>query len=229
MAVLKCQHCEYVKEVSEKYAGRAVKCPQCGNAAKVHDMTLLLTAYSDTLLEFQTELKELKHTMAECGATPLAPVSIQISEEFTEAFHKVFRENRIAMTEFSDAMKLRDAITKRSERMSMYLMRFSFVGFFILLVIMLFLAWQFIDTSKEVSVQLTDINTHISTVSNDLINVKENLNTIDLNSAADQKTVESVDEIQNQISNLNQEISQTQAQLDSLSKKYNALVYGSYR
>ncbi len=101
MAIIKCEHCEYTKEISGQYADKTVKCPSCGQSTKVHDTIVLFTAFSEKLSEFQGELDELKQIATENQAKPVA----ELNEELMQTLGKMLRDHRIAMTEFNDATK----------------------------------------------------------------------------------------------------------------------------
>jgi DNA repair exonuclease SbcCD ATPase subunit len=177
MAILKCPHCEYSKEVSDQYAEKTVKCPSCGQPAKVHDTISILTAFSDKISEFETELSELKSSVT---TIPQSANSANINEELVDTLAKIFRENRIAMAEFNDATKRWENVTLRSEQQTLLWTRLGITGFFILLMIIVFLVFNtsrnmqvFSENAHAFSEQMQLVGSRVKTISDDLGNVKQ--------------------------------------------------------
>lgn len=231
MAILKCQHCEYSKEVSEQYAEKTVKCPSCGQAAKVYDTIALLAAFSEKMSEFQVELDELRQTVANQPAP-----AVQASEELTQALGKIFREHRIAMTEFNDATKRRDAITLRAERRTLNLARFGMAGFFILLIILMFFVFQFADNARTVSEQVFTIADRMKMITNDLDSLKQGLTKLNMGmqtNSVNPEIASSVNDIhsamgsvQNKIREINNNVVQL---MERVENKDDAARYRQYR
>lgn len=216
MAVLKCHQCGYTKGIAEQYAGKSVKCPQCEQPAKVYDTALLLTAYSKKVVEMQSELKEVKQVMAEYQTQVVQPAPQQPAVE-EQVLNKLFRENRIAMTEFNDATKLRNNMMQRSEKANYHLMRFSIVGFLIILVLISFLMIQMVNRTDEVSSQLASIGVGIQTTTQELQDIKNLMSSLENggNDASSQVDMEA----------LNKEVERLNKKLQTLSDKYNSLYY----
>ncbi len=230
MAVLKCQHCEYTREVSEQYAGKSVKCPSCKQTAKVYDTTVLLTAFSDKMLEFQAEIQELKQNMQEQSSPIASSNAIPIiTEEVTHALQQVFRENRIAMTEFGDAIKRQETINLKVSGVNTFFIRFGVFSFMLLAASIVFFMMQFIKTTEVVSTQLNNINNTITTVNHELVAIKDNINKSNLNNSNHQQVLDSVSAMQIRVTDLNQELSRVQGQIKEVSNKYDALIYRPYR
>ncbi len=232
MAILKCEHCEYSKEVANQYAEKTVKCPSCGQAAKVYDTIVLLTAFSEQMSIFQTELTELKQSVA----TPAA-----MNEEFADTLAQIFREHRIAMSEFNDATKRREAITLRAEQQAMSATRLSIAGFFILLIITLFFAFKFTDNVNSLSEQVLTADSRIKVIATDLGSIKQNL--VKLNTSIStpdsqpyQEITASVEELQtsvetvrNKMKELTTNISQMRQQISELATQDDTQRPRSYR
>lgn len=234
MAILKCEHCEYSKEVANQYAEKTVKCPSCGQAAKVYDTITLLTAFSEQMSAFQTELTELKQAVA-------TPSSTAMNEEFADTLAKIFRENRIAMAEFNDATKRREAITEKAERQALLLARLGVAGFFTILIIMLFFVFKFTNNVKSLSEQMFTIDNHVKVNATDLGNIKQSLlklNTTISNADTQsyQEITASVGELQNSVETvrskmkeLTNNISEMRQQLSELSTQDDVQRYRPYR
>jgi uncharacterized protein YoxC/predicted nucleic-acid-binding Zn-ribbon protein len=228
MAVLKCHQCGYTKGVADQYIGKAVKCPECGQATKIYDTALLLTLYSKKVLEVQTELKEVKEVMASYQTYTTQPaVPVQNSEEQSQVLNKLFRENRIAMTEFHDATKLRNSMMSRIEQASSHLMRFSIVGFLIILLLLGLFMMQVSSKTDNLSNQLAVIGGGIQASTQELQSIKNVASSLNMNTddSSDPQTVESIQSVQTEIEKLNQEISRLNKKLKTLSDKYNSLYY----
>lgn len=221
MAILKCHHCGYTKGVSEQYVGKSIKCPECGQAAKVYDTALLLTAYSKKVLEIQSELKEVRQVMTEQQS--LAP-QMAISEELTNSLAKIFRENRIAMTEFGDATKLHNSTVMRVENANANLLRFSVVGFVIIFAMIAFFALQIVDNTNKLTQELSMVNSNMQASNAELNAIKEvfaNLDSLSTNLPADADS--------DDVAKLQQEISRINERLKTLSQRYDSLLYRPYR
>lgn len=238
MAILKCPHCDFSKEVSEQYVNKTVKCPSCGQGTKVYDTIALMTAFSEKLSEFKTELDELKQ-----GIVDQALPAAQNNEgEMLEAFGKIFREHRIAMVEFNDATKRREVITARAEQRSLYLMRFGIAGFLIMMLLMIFFVYQFTESTKVVYEHSLKTSSRVKNVSDDLNTVKDSLsklavNTQAMNAQSRQEVTSSVSEIQasvgtvqGKVKELNGSVTQMRDQLKDLSMKNEMILrYFPYR
>lgn len=230
MAVLKCQHCEYTREVSEQYAGKSVKCPSCKQTTTVYDTTVLLTAFSDKMLEFQSEIQTLKQNIQEQNSSIITSTANPVvTEELTHALQQIFRENRIAMTEFSDTIKRQEAINFKVNSVNTSFIRFGIFSFIVLCAIILFFMMQFIKTTDIVSTQLNNINNTITTVNHELVAIKDNINKSNLNNNNNQQVLDTVSTMQSRMTDLNQELSRVQAQIKEVSNKYDALNYRPYR
>ncbi len=216
MAVLKCHECGYTKGLSDQYIGKSVKCPQCGHATKIYDTALLLTAYSKKVLEIQTELKEVKQVVASYQTYTAQPV--YNPDEQTQSLNKLFRENRIAMTEFNDATKLRNNMMLRMEQAGIYLMRFSVIGFLIILVFLGFFMIQLNNKADDLTTQLATIGGGIQSSSQELSSIRTVVSSLNVE-GADSQTMQA------DIEALNQEIERLNKRLKSLSEKYNSLYY----
>lgn len=231
MAILKCQHCEYSKEVSEQYAEKTVKCPSCGQPAKVYDTIALLAAFSEKMSEFQTELQQLRQAVAEQAAP-----ATQANEELTQALAKMFREQRIAMTEFNDATKRRDTITERAERRTLHLARFGIAGFFILLITLMFFVFQFADNARTVSEQVFTIADRMKIITDGLDGLKQNLIKLNTNIQANPSNAAlatsvsnihtAIDTVQNKVQEVNNNVTRL---IERTETTDNATRYRSYR
>jgi methyl-accepting chemotaxis protein len=228
MAVLKCQECGYTKGLAEQYVGKSVKCPQCGHATKIYDTALLLTLYSKKVLEIQSELKEVKQVVAEYKTYTAQPV-VHNAEEQSQVLNKLYRENRIAMSEFNDATKLRNAMMLRMEQAGTYLMRFSIVGFLVILLLLGFLMMQLVNKTDHLSTQLETIGGGIQASTEELQNIKQvasSLNSTSTNNTVvDPQVTESIQSVQTEIEALNQEMASLNKKLKALSDKYNSYYY----
>lgn len=238
MAILKCPHCDFSKEVSEQYVNKTVKCPSCGQGTKVYDTIALMTAFSEKMSEFKTELDELKQSVL----NQELPAARNDEGDMVEAFGKIFREHRIAMTEFSDATKRRDVITARAEQRSLYLMRFGIAGFLIMMLLMIFFVYQFTESTKIVHEHSIKTSSRVKNVSDDLNTVKDSLaklamNTQAINAQSRQEITSSVGEIQTavdtvqgKVKELNGSVVQMREQLKDLSMKNEMILrYFPYR
>lgn len=222
MAILKCHHCGYTKGVSEQYVGKSIKCPECGQAAKVYDTALLLTAYSKKVLEIQSELKEVRQVMTEQQS--LAP-QMAVSEELTNSLAKIFRENRIAMTEFGDASKLHNSTVMRVEDSNAKLLRFSIVGFVIMFTMIAFFALQMANNTAKLTQQLSMVNSNMQTSNTELNAIREafaNFDSLNLEPIVDTAAQDNMTELQQEISRINE-------RLKTLSQRYDSLLYRPYR
>lgn len=234
MAILKCEHCEYSKEVANQYADKTVKCPSCGQAAKVYDTITLLTAFSEQMSAFQTELAELRQAVA-------VPSSTAINEEFADTLAKISREHRIAMAEFNDATKRREAITEKTERQSLLLARLGMAGFFIILIVVLFFVFKFTDNVKSLSEQMLTIDNRVQVNTSVLENIKQSLlklNTIVSNTdtqsyqeiaASVGELQSSVETVRNKMKELTSNISEMRQQLSDRSTQDDMQRYRPYR
>jgi len=238
MAILKCEHCEYSKEVASQYAEKTVKCPACGQPAKVYDTITLLIAFSEQMSAFQAELTELKQSAA-------TPSSTAMNEEFADTLAKIFRENRIAMAEFNDATKRREVITEKTERQSLLLTRLGVAGFFAILIIMLFFVFRFTNNVESLSEQMLTIDNRVKVNATDLGNIKQSL--LKLNTAlsnadsnADTQSYQemtasvgelqnSVETVRNKMKELTNNISEMRQQLSELSTQDGVQRYRPYR
>ncbi|WP_353571188.1 hypothetical protein [Candidatus Albibeggiatoa sp. nov. BB20] len=239
MAVLKCHQCGYTKGLADQYVGKAVKCPECGHATKIYDTALLLTLYSKKVLEIQSELKEVKQIVAEyqtytaqppAPAPAPAPISVHDPEEHSQVLNKLFRENRIAMTEFHDATKLRNSMMSRIEQASSHLMRFSIVGFLIILILLGFFMIQVSDKTDNLSTQLATIGGGIQASTQELQSIKNVASSLKANNnsgqqQATQQVTESIQSVETEMEKLNKEVSRLNKKLKKLSDKYNSLYY----
>lgn len=213
MAIIKCQHCEYTKEIAAQYAEKTVKCPSCGQSTKVHDTIALFTAFSEKLAEFQTELDELKQVSSENQLKPPP----ELNDELTQALSKIFRDHRIAMTEFNDAAKKRDVITQRTEQRTSQLFRFSVLGLFAIILILLFFIFEFTGHFQTFSKQFFSMNSSIQTIGSDLSEVKTSL--IQLNTTAKAMSFESGSEISTLVATVNQNVAKMQSSMDKVTDK----------
>jgi uncharacterized coiled-coil DUF342 family protein len=233
MAILKCSHCDFSKEVSEQYVDKTVKCPSCGQAAQVYNTIALMSAFSETMLEFKTELEELKQKIANQELS----VAQHDDDDTVEAFGRIFREHRIAMTEFSEATKRRDVITSRTDQRSLYLMRFGIAGFLIMMLLMSFFIYQFTESTKLVYEQSIKTNGRVKNVNDELNTVKDNLAKLAMNTQSHQEMTNSVGEIQTavgtvqgKVKELNGSVVQMREQLKDLSMKNEMILrYFPYR
>lgn len=215
MAILKCSHCEYSKEVSNQYAEKTVKCPSCGQPAKVHDTISILTAFSDKITEFETELSELKSSTA----TISQPANV--NEELVETLAKIFRENRIAMAEFNDATKRWENITLRSEQQTLLWTRLGIAGFFTLLMIIVFLVFNtsknvqsFSENAHAFSEQMQLVGNRVKTIADDLNSVKQTVGK--LNTAFSSSDLSKYQEIVGSVSELHDSIATVQHKMREL-------------
>ncbi|ALG68097.1 hypothetical protein [Beggiatoa leptomitoformis] len=206
MAILKCPHCEHSKEVPAQYADKLVKCPACGQAAKVYDTIALLTAVSEKMSDFKTELDELKQFVTSQSAQAQ-------DEELTQGLTKIFREHRIAMSEFNEATKRRDMLTARSELRMQWISRLGIVGFLVLTAMMLFMIFQFTEHTKNLYEQSIAVNGRVKTMTNDLNTVMAT------NTPFQKELVTSVGTVQEQVKELSGNLVQVQEQLKVLSNK----------
>jgi uncharacterized protein YoxC len=186
------------------------------------------------MLEFQTELTELKQSVA-------TPTPAAVNEEFADTLAKIFRENRIAMVEFNDATKRREAITLRAEQHAMLLTRLGVAGFFIILIIMMLFVFKFTDSVKSLSEQMVTMDNRTKIIATDLGNVKQNLvklnttiTTTDMqsyqeiaNSVGELQT--SVETVRNKMKELTSNISQMRQQLSELATQDDTQRPRSYR
>jgi phage shock protein A len=194
----------------------------------------LLTAFSEQLSIFQTELTELKQSVA-------TPSSTAISEEFADTLAKIFRENRIAMAEFNEATKRREVITEKTERQALLLARLGVAGFFTILIIMLFFVLKFTNNVESLSEQIFTIENHVKVNATDLGNIKQSLLKLNtaLSSADTQSYQEitvsvgelqnSVETVRNKMKELTNNISEMRQQLSELSTQDDAQRYRPYR
>lgn len=217
MAILKCSHCEYSKEVSDHYAEKMVKCPSCGQPAKVHDTISILTAFSDKITEFEAELSELKSSVT----TPQLSNSGNMNEELVETLAKIFRENRIAMAEFNDATKRWENITLRSEQQSLLWTRLGIIGFFSLLIIMVFLVFNtsrsmqtFSENAHVFSEQMQLVGSRVKTIADDLNHVKQTV--VKLNTTLSASDLSKYQEIVSSVSDLHDSMATVQHKMREL-------------
>jgi DNA repair exonuclease SbcCD ATPase subunit len=220
MAVLNCNHCGYTKGVTDQYAGKMVKCPECEQPAKVYDTALLLTAYSKKVLEIQSELKEVKQVITEYKNHLVQPIQ-PVSDELPQSLNKLFRENRIAMTEFNDATKLRNSMILRIQQESSHLMRFTVIGFLVILGLIAFLVIQATEKNQHVSDQLAVIGGHIQASTQEL----QVLKTTALSLNTDDSKQDAVKSIQSNVEKLEQKIERLNQELEKMSDNYDALLY----
>lgn len=227
MAILKCPHCEHAKEVSNQYAGKMVKCPACGQTAHVYDTVTLLTAFSEQLSEFQTEIEALKQKVENGGRSPE-----NTHEELTQGLNKVFREQRIAMSEFNDASKRREIMTLRIEKRAQKIIWLGLAGFLILSVITLFYIMQSTENTKLLFEHSLALNGRVKTMNQDLNGVRENvvkLASVVNNSTLQKQVTDSVGAMQEKVKELNSSVVQVREQLKELSQKNdNMLRYYPY-
>lgn len=60
MAILRCPHCQFLKEVANTHLGKTVPCPKCKKEAKVVDTVKLVETAVNRFLEVGQKYKELK-------------------------------------------------------------------------------------------------------------------------------------------------------------------------
>ncbi|MCV6638845.1 hypothetical protein [Candidatus Albibeggiatoa sp. nov. NOAA] len=224
MAALKCQHCGYTRSLADQHIGKEGKCPQCGNTAKIYDTALLLTLYSKKVLEIQSELKEVKQVMAEHQSYIAQPVPQQPAND-EHSLNKLFRENRIAMTEFNDATKLRNTMMLRMGESSTYLLRFSVVGFLVILVLLSFFMIQVSNKTDHLSGQLASIGGGIQASTQELHNIQNVISSKEIEQPDDSQVKDSIHSVKTEVDELTQEIASLNKRLKKLSDKYNSLYY----
>lgn len=62
MAILRCPHCQFLKEVANQYLGKTVPCPKCKQSAKVMDTVKLVDAAVKQYLKTTQDYKVLKNS-----------------------------------------------------------------------------------------------------------------------------------------------------------------------
>jgi len=236
MAIIKCEHCDYTKEISGQYAGKTVKCPSCGQSTQVHDTIVLFTAFSEKLSEFGGELAELKQIVTD---NPIKPVA-ELNEELTQALGKILRDHRIAMTEFNEATKKRDVITQRTEKRTQSLVRFSLLGFFAMILVLLFFSFEIVSYTDVISKQLFGMNDSVKAINADLAAVKVNLTQLSSSENTGTSTLEvsqnvakiqaSIDTVQGKISKISDDIADLLVKAnDFMNNESNSFKYRYYR
>ncbi|QPK62953.1 hypothetical protein IVG45_19355 [Methylomonas sp. LL1] len=80
MAILRCNNCSYLREVSNDHVGKAVKCPVCEKAAVIHDTVEFVKKLIDkygVLLGKYRELEQHGNAEKETGQSGLPPAKIE--------------------------------------------------------------------------------------------------------------------------------------------------------
>ncbi|MCQ8180770.1 hypothetical protein NP603_06600 [Methylomonas sp. SURF-1] len=76
MAILRCSHCGYLREVSQEHVGKTVKCPVCEQAAAIYDsvefIKKLIDKYGALLAKYR-ELESVQNMPAEANLPKYLP------------------------------------------------------------------------------------------------------------------------------------------------------------
>ncbi len=83
MAILRCAHCQFLKEVANQHIGKITKCPNCQKPAKVVDTLQLVNAAVSQFLKLSQEYKLFKQNHAEIQTklTELVNKHVQLNRE----------------------------------------------------------------------------------------------------------------------------------------------------
>ena len=87
MAILKCDKCGCLREVSNQYLGKKVKCPACQQSTQIHDTVTFLTKALQKLTLLQTEINDLKQSTPPASTdTKVSPTTKPLNVFNTTAF-----------------------------------------------------------------------------------------------------------------------------------------------
>lgn len=81
-------------------------------------------------------------------------------EEFTQVMSQMARDQRVSMSEFNDAMRLRDHIIEQNARRTNKLHMFVMFGILLLIVALLYFVITFQQVLKEMSVRVAETQKH---------------------------------------------------------------------
>ncbi|WP_353572758.1 hypothetical protein, partial [Candidatus Albibeggiatoa sp. nov. BB20] len=88
MAILRCPHCQFLKEVNNQYLGKTVPCPSCKQSAKVVDTVTLVKTAIAKFRQASEQNKKLKQDKIELQAQldSITQVGLEIPTDLKQGY-----------------------------------------------------------------------------------------------------------------------------------------------
>lgn len=134
--------------------------------------------------------------------------------ELVDTLNKIFRDYRIAMYEFNDAMKRRDEIAKRAQKRVHVWTILGMAGLLLIVGVLFFLVLTLTENLKFMSEQLSSLNSNLTVANTEMGTLKRNITEIKTQFSQTQGGTSS--EASKVIVNVNDKVNQVQTSLDQL-------------
>jgi phage FluMu protein Com len=147
MALFRCNKCGHLREVTNDYIGKPVKCPRCSQVTPIYDTVV----YVEKLLEkFLSQRKELKLLQREC----ITVDEVYNTDETQASLGEIDLFNTTALTEHHQFVPIIDWFKKKKIQISVDPKQLDTTGFYDEIAVAL---GNNYDTLKEVSEKIKRI------------------------------------------------------------------------
>lgn len=142
--------------------------------------------------------------------------------ELVDTLNKIFRDYRIAMYEFNDAMKRRDEIAKRAQKRVHIWTILGMAGLLLIIGVLFFLVLTLTENLKFMSEQLSSLNRNLTVATTEMGTLKQNFT--EMKTQFSQIPGGTSSETSKVIANVNDKVNQVQTSLDQFGTSLNSVL-----